>query len=366
LGLSTTERIDEAEREVLADLGTVLGQRLAAATTVAVPTPGEHGFGSAEAARTAMLAVENVDLPPAFADVVDDYEDTFGRRDRFLWQWLHTVFPLFELSCIDDDHIETVRTAKLATSVLVVVLDDLGETPDQYATFQEAAAVPFDHRSPSVDREAVDPEPVAFLEDVWDLVVETLEPAPCWDEYADTFRFDLRQVVTAIEYAHNVNERPRVGNLTEAEAYGSHNMMMFPAADVDLMHAPSFDRRELGELRAVVYEAQQMGRIGNWLSTWERELAEGDVHAGTVLQALADDAVEREDLERVGADPEVRQRVVEAIHDSESETALLERWEEHYREIHRQRGDLETVDLGDFLSGMVEVLRYHRASRGLK
>jgi riboflavin biosynthesis pyrimidine reductase len=366
LGLSTTQRIDAAERDVLEDLGAVLGRSLASAEPIDPPTPGRYGFGSEEAARTAMQAVQNAELPPAFADVVDDYEDTFGRRDRFLWQWLHTVFPLFELSCIDDDHLETVRTAKLATSMLVVVLDDLGETPEQYATFQEAAAVPFEHESASLDREGVDPEPVAFVEDVWNVIVETLETAPEWETYVDTFRFDLRQVVTAVEYAHHVNEYPRVGNVTEAEAYGSHNMMMFPAADVDLMYAPSFDRDELADLRAVVHEAQKMGRIGNWLSTWERELAEGDVHAGTVLRALAEDAVDREDLERVGEDESIRERVVEEILASDSETALLERWEDHYRWIHRRTGDVETVDLSEFLSGMVEVFRYHRASRGLK
>jgi hypothetical protein len=109
-----------------------------------------------------------------------------------------------------------------------------------------------------------------------------------------------------------------------------------------------------------------MGRIGNWLSTWERELAEGDLHAGTVLQALAADAVDREDLERVGEDPGVRQQVVEAVQASDSEATLLERWEDHYRWIHRRTDDVESVDLDAFLSGMVEVFRYHRASRGLK
>ncbi|MFC4551354.1 MULTISPECIES: hypothetical protein [Halorussus] len=328
----------------------------------------DDAVGDAEAPERRIERVRRCELPGGVAALVDAYEKTVGERDRFLWRWLYFVFPAVTLSCVDSTDEERVRDRKLLASLYVVLLDDVAERRMDRATFEELGKVPFDHRTPRPDREGVDADVVGFGERVWSALETDLETAPRAEEFRSLFEFDVKQNVNAVDYSYTVNQRLEMANLAETDAYDPNNMMLFTYATVDLMHAPSFDRDDLSALRRMLFEAQEMARIGNWVTTWERELREGDYSSGVVVYALENDIVDREELYKLSAGRFEAgcDDLVERIRTRGVEEHFLDEWHRRYEAVEAFEGDLDSVDVRSFRSGMEKVLSYQLASRGLK
>nr|WP_305148739.1 hypothetical protein [Halobellus inordinatus] len=259
--------------------------------------------------------------------------------------------------------------------LFVTILDDLLEKYRDYETFD--AIVSLARAGDRLDggdgvgvearSDAVDDEYVAFAARVWETLVSRLERGPKFQQYVPRFRFDVRQIVTAIEYSTLVIERPEQATVHDLRRYETHNMGMHSYLDIDLMHASADLARATADLRAAVDAAQQMARIGNWVSTWEREVLEGDVSSGVVVAALERGVVHPEDLPNPDdPDAEAAARVIDRIDDHDLESEFLDEWNVQYRRLETLRDRIDAVDLGPFVEGTKEVLRYHLASRGFK
>ncbi|PSQ15271.1 hypothetical protein BRD00_14950 [Halobacteriales archaeon QS_8_69_26] len=307
-------------------------------------------------------------LPPAVSGVVDEYDARVGDRDRFLWKWAHHLFPKFTLSSVPDGDVEPLRDRKLLGLIFVSVLDDVAEKCGDRITFEEATKVPFDDRSVNHDREGVDREALSFLSDVWDRFAPGVADGPRAGEFEDVFQFDFRQVLNAIDYSYVGNQDLEFVNGSELRTYESHNMMVFAFADIDLIHSPSFDRSDLSTLRRVLERAQRMVRIGNWITTWERELREGDFTSGVVVYARENGIVSAEELRGLREDPDEAAvaAVASAIRDEDVEDVFMRRWQRELTLARRHEGATDSVDVGAYLDGVETVMEYHLASRGLK
>lgn len=315
-----------------------------------------------------LAAVRQQELPETVVPLIDTYEDIVGDRDRFLWRWLYHLFPSFRLSCVDADQNRMVRDAKLIATIYIVVADDVAERHADRATFEELAAIPFDGRRSDPDRSAVDGEVVRFLTDLWDRFEAAYGAGPRADEFEDLLQFDLRQALQAIEYSYLANRHPNLVSEQELWRYDSRNMLMFVYADIDLANASSFDSSELSLLRQVIDRTERMARIGNWISTWKRELGEGDWCSGVVVHALESDIISREQLQPIRQQPTdaTIDPLVDAISDSGVEDYFLDRWRTEYEDASRFEHDIESVDIGVYLEGFETILRYHMASEGKK
>jgi hypothetical protein len=327
-----------------------------------------------EDVRALLTDVYEHELPSVLADLIDEYQQFEDARPPFMWKWVHKLAPANTLPCVHSDYAEKVPTDKTITILFVTLLDDVLEKRRDRATFHAVSTIPFEWQS--ADR-AADADYVAFAERVWETLVERLQRGPEYDTYAELFRYDLRQAINAIEYSDLVIRRPGLATMADMRRYESHNMAMFTYADVDLMHSrferdveSQFEREaDLATLREAVWTAQQMARIGNWVSTWERELREGDYSNGVVVYALENGVVSLTDLREIdteAADEADLDRLVERIRERGVEDEFLKRWDEHHRRLRRFDAELPTMDLGPFVEGTEEVLRYHLASTGLK
>lgn len=306
--------------------------------------------------------IRDVDLPRVVENLAAGYDRHFVERDRFLWKWIHALFPEFTLSCVDDDAAAHVRTQKTVLTMYVTLLDDLVEQRGDRATFREACNLRDDRAAADPARAAVDRETFAFIERVWDTFAEGVADAPRHDEFADVFAYDLRQTANAIEYSGVVNENPHLANLTGSTRFGAHNMVMFAYADVDLMYAPAFELRDFGAVRDLLWDLQELARIGNWLTTWEREVSEGDYTAGIVVLALQEGIVTPADL-RTADDHEA---VIRTIREHDLEQRFRERWLDRYRSVADRTVTVDSVDLDALVEGMETVFEYHLLSKGLK
>ena len=145
-------------------------------------------------------------------------------------------------------------------------------------------------------------------------------------------------------------------------------MMIFGFADVDLVHSPNFDRTELSTLRRVIDHAQRMARIGNWITTWERELFERDFTSGIIVHAMENDVVTLAELRSIQeneTETDVKM-LIETIDDHAIEKVFLNQWHEELAAARELADDIDSVDIEDYLDGIEVVMEYHLASRGLK
>ncbi len=306
-------------------------------------------------------------LPDELEALVEDSQALEEARPVFMWQWVHRLAPQNTLPCVKADYRDHVPIDKTLTILFITLLDDCLEKRGDTATFSELARIPQTDQGPRTDRPDVDAEYLEFAQRVWDTLLDRLAEAPHFETYIDLFRFDIGQAIEAIRYSKIPMESPELATLGDLERSESHNMAMFAYADIDLMHSPIEVRQELGQLRDAVWDAQLMARIGNWVSTWERELREGDFSAGPIVYAIERGIVSHEELRRsIDGDGDFEERLIERIHRHGVENEFFNRWEDRYYRLYEHDRQLRTVDLEPFIDGVEEVLRYHLASTGLK
>lgn len=311
-------------------------------------------------------AVRNQELPAEVRGVLDDCATGPGDRDRFLWKWTQSVFPHVQFSSVDTCPDDVVATKTIVT-MLVSLYDDLLEKRGDRATFERAALVPFHDHVP-VEAPGVDREYVETIEQVWATVDARIRNAPNHDQHRRLFEYDFKQILNAIEYTALLNDTPELANLKELHVHESYNMSMFVYADIDLMYSTGFDRTDLGSVRNAVWHGQQMARIGNWLTTWERELREADYSSGVVVRAVENGAVRPDTLRSAGDDPggASPSDVAAQIRETGSEQYLLERWLRERGRLREFDERVDSVDIDQYASGLETVLKYHLATRGLK
>lgn len=311
--------------------------------------------------------VNETSLPDTVREFADRYDRLIGDRDRFLWKWIHNLFDQFTLTSVPARRLSAVYEHKTLLTMFVTVLDDLAESDADRGTFDAGRRIPFgvdvaDHLGSTSD--GIDYAILEYLADLWDGIDAAIRDAPRHAEFLDVFEYDLRQTFNAMDYSGLVNDNPSMANRAEAERHDAYNMTMFPYACIDLMYSPSFDRSELGALRSILCDLQQMARIGNWVTTWERELGEGDISSGVVVCALRRGVVDYEEIaEAEGQDVE---RLADRIRSNGIESEFTREWELRDRTVRKRTAEIDSVDAEQIVDGIEVVMNHHLASEGHK
>lgn len=351
-----TERMANVQAELDDTISTMLRNNPEIATQSSL---------SEDEIETLLIEVSDHTLPADIRDLIEEYQSLQNARPPFMWKWVHRLAPQNTLPCVDTQFRESVPVDKTITILFITLLDDILEKSGDRETFNEISKIPFDAQTADPHAPSVDTEYVMFSRKVWQTLRERIESAPNYDMYRELFEFDMKQAINSIEYADLAIRRPELATMDDLERYESHNMAMFAYADIDLMHSSVDMQADLSTLRKAIWTAQLMSRIGNWVSTWEREIREGDYCSGPVLYALESGIISRSELRSPNVDSDSIDSMVDRIKQHGVEKRFLTRWEQHHRELKAYNEEL-TVDLGAFIDGTEEVLRYHLASTGLK
>ncbi|WP_152042321.1 hypothetical protein [Salinigranum salinum] len=303
------------------------------------------------------------ELPPELDPLLDQYAAVTEDRDELLWQWLYYVFPSFRLSSVADEYAETARKAKFCFSLFMTVLDDLSERHRDKETFEQGRKIPFSSTRCETDAPDVDTAALSLLQASWDRTEAYLDHAPRREDFRELFEFDLRQSLNTMDYNRLVNDGPQLASPHGADMYDTHNMLLYIYVDIDLAFSPDFDRADLATLRDVTWDAQRLARIGNWVTTWERELDECDYTSRVVIEALGRGIVTEEEIRSPDvANDELARRIKAAGIEREH----LLTWNETYRKLVSREYDVDSVDLHSFVDGMRHLLEVDVKARGLK
>lgn len=300
-------------------------------------------------------------LSPDLLEWISDYSEV-GERDPYLWRWCRQAVEITTLSCVPPERRERLGDTKTLGVMFDVLLDDVADRNGSDELLDLLLELPLGARP--TQRDGLTDEEAAygaFATRLWREITSRARELPRYDEFAEVLRFDYLQLCNVMRYSRLVNNDLDLLNMTEHDLYSPHNMHIMICSTFDLMASPSFDRRELGGVREVAWRAQCMGRIGNLITTWERELGEGDFSSGVFAQALSDGDVSVDDLRA----PD-RAKLRRAIVQGDYEARFADLWRGHREWLHARRDRLRSVDVGALARGLEQLFAMHMASRGRK
>ncbi|MDR4506434.1 MAG: PilZ domain-containing protein [Candidatus Scalindua sp.] len=308
-----------------------------------------------------MTGIQNISLSGELKKFISEY-GKHGERDEFIWKWVYRGLQITSLSCIDTSLKEQVQTIKFLGVMFDVMLDDAVDQIQNKVLVEQMLLISFEKSF--LQRKKVPSHYLEYLEFanlLWEEIEMRFRKLPRYSEFIDLLEFDYRQLFNCMRYALVVNEDPRRLNLAEHDLYQPHNMHMMVNATIDIMASGGFNRQEAGILREVIWNAQVMGRIGNAISTWQRELKDRDFTSKIFARALAGGALTTNDL--LTEKPE---KIEQILLDSQLEDELLAEWGNRHTYISGLATRIKTVDITGLISGLEKLIILHLGSRGLK
>jgi len=318
-----------------------------------------------ENAQKLLKEIYQVRIPSLFKEFTSEYYNIGGTRNEFLWKWVHKLTtsrnPGFMLSCVPKEFAEKAALVKDLLVLDVVISDDVADKHKNNQLLMALLKVPFEDKlTGSVSSD------VNLSKKIWKESAALLKKAPRWNDFREIFMYDMKQTWNSFLYSYVVNTNLAMLNYTETKIYGAHNMIFYLFADIDLMFSPTFEINELPLLREAVWEGQQMARIGNWLSTWERELKETDFSSGVFGHAVSEGIITPSELEKSISDPKIAEEIKQKIKSNDIERNLLEEWELHRDNVLKLASKVNSIDLREYVGGLELLLKYHLASTGKK
>jgi len=291
---------------------------------------------------------------------VEEYEKFFTERNVFLWKWLGPIFKEsgVTLSSIDNNYADSLTDNKIILTILACILDDVADVLQDKELLSKMSSM-FNNAS-NVDISEKN-EKIILVKKIWEHLLNELNKYPRFEEFKDIFMYDLSQLINAVNYSCLVNNNPSIINIHEMEDYDSHNMLVFLYNGMDLMASPEIDKSDLSFLRVAFTYAQKMARIGNWLSTWKRELHEGDISSGVFAYAISKKIINFDEIGKLSDE-----EIIEKIEDSDTYDYFLDVWKQYRVKLFSLKESIKSIDMDAYIAGLDYVIKFQMAREGLK
>ena len=125
----------------------------------------------------------------------------------------------------------------------------------------------------------------------------------------------------------------------------------------DLMYSPKFNIKELGLLRKIAWDSQKTARIGNWISTWEREIRENDFSNWMSVYAINSSIITAGFIKN-------NEKIIQKIKKAKIEKILFNEWDGYYFKIYKYRKLFKTINITKLLLGIKNFLTLNLIAKG--
>jgi len=306
-----------------------------------------------------------VKLPQQIQKFVKEYNKVGDpNRNEYLWKWIFRGTQIFTGDRINKKYLSKLLEVKLLLFILDTFFDDI---TDKYELrnrklLEEILKVPFQQKYIEFNKlNKKEKKCVKFTIKIWNRIDKIIKKFPRYQKFKDIFEYDFSQLFNTLKYSYLVNQNYYLLNKTENWLYLPHSMLVVMNITLELMCSPKFNIQELAKLREVAWCAQNMSRIGNWVSTWEREITEGDFTSGVFVHALDSGIITIDDL--IQGD---KSEIIKKIKEGKIEEKLLKKWEQNYITIRKLIKDIKSINIKQKLLALQKIIFFHLTSRGYK
>lgn len=315
-----------------------------------------------ERVKKEVEAIQKVKLPPSLQKWVKEYEKV-GERDEFICKWTYQGMKNLTFSSVAKKYQSSVCADKTMSIILNFLIDDIADKRRNGEMLNTAINLCSSDKNNSVNPSLSnfnekDQKYLSLIKKIWFRLKKNIKKYPRYTEFKDVFFYDYQQFFNAMKYAYLINKNLTLINLTENQIYLSHNMQGIISSTIDLMASSRFNSRELGCFREIVWRAQRMGRIGNSLTTWERELCENDFTSEVFAFAIKNRLIKKGCLES-------KEKIIKKIK-NKIRGYFLKEWEKNYNGIKQIRKEIKSVNVKKILKGLEKLIMMHLISKGLK
>lgn len=333
---------------------------LATSSGVQLRFDSAQSFGSPDALAAERRAILGKQFSRELAPWIAAYE-SIGQRNGYIWKWcLHGV-ELTTLASVIPALSPDACDTKVLAGMLNVLVDDVADQRGQGDLLAELLKLTH-HDVPQLNKfNTAERRYGEFTCEIWSEVWRRAKRYPCYDPYAALLQFDLAQLFNTVHYSHLVNSNPYILNVVEHDDYSPQGMGLLSFAMIDLMCSPEFSVSDLGRLREAMWHAQWMARIGNLMTTWQREVNDHDYTSGVFAHAVSTHDLTVDQLLH-----ESPAEIAAAITRGGHEAYFLRRWRGHRVHFQRLFHEVKSVDLGITLRGLDRLLQTELVSRGAK
>ncbi len=307
--------------------------------------------------------IQKIKLRPELKRWIKEYEKV-GERSSFIWKWTYLGMKRVTLPSVVKKYRKSVWIIKTISIILNVLIDDLADKRKNKKLLEVALII----CSPWTDVQInfseflqKDKDYLDLIEKLWKFLNRTIKTYPRYKEFKEFFLYDYQQFLNSMKYSYLINKNPHSINSTECEIYSAHNMQVIIALTIDLMCSSRFNNRELGVFREIGWKAQHMGRIGNSITTWGREVHENDFSSEIFAYSIEKGIVSIKDLEKGN-----KEKFIKKIKKSNTEKYFLKRWEEYYNDIEKLSKKIKSINVKKLLLGLESLMIMHLSSKGLK
>ena len=304
-------------------------------------------------------AIKNIELPKELQQWVKKYKKV-GERGDLIWLLTWKIIKTVSLSDISTNYQESLQNVKFMITMFVILSDDIVDKNKNQRLLNELFGIAMDgHYEKSENLAFGEKKYIKFIEEIWGYIVNSIEKYPRYKEFKEIFYYDIFQILNSMNFALLVNKYNFLINKTEYWAYFTCSIQAMIYTDLHLMCDTKLKAEEFGMIREVIWKAQNMTRIGNWLSTWKREIEEKDYTSGVFAYAIDSGVLTIEELEQ-----EPKAKIINRINNSKIEKELLNKWDKEYREIEKFDKKIKLINIKKFLSELESLMILHLSLKG--
>lgn len=297
-------------------------------------------------------------LPSNLQKWVNKYEKV-GTRNPLVWLLVFRFIKTVKFSPIAKKYQPSLMQAKFLLTMFIVLLDDAIDRDQKKRLTEELLKIPFEENKMRFD--GLSTKECSYLKlasSVWQKFYQLIKNYPSYQTFKEIFYFDTSQILNSMRFSSLIDTNPYLINIVEYWAYSPASMQLMAHRTLDLMCSPKFEIKELGVTRKIIWHSQQMLRIGNCLSTWQREIQEKDYSSGIVAYLVNEGVLDIETLMK--QDVSINKKEI-----NQAENYLFKKWEEHYNYIQKMAPKVKCFSVKTFLSQLKKILIFRLSVKNI-